>query len=154
MQLYFFDPVEFGVWWPAMDPRLLVLLDVFRFQWGAPVTVSGHPRALGRTDGAAGTSDHNVDRHGCVLAADVFPGGMINPGAAWRALAIARDVGFTSLGVYPHWSRPGLHLGTRRTARPGEPATWGAVRGHGGAQVYVSVQEALWAWHAGDVEDG
>ena len=153
MHLYFFDKSEFGPqentrnidWWPHMDPRLLVLLDVFRFQWNRAVSISRHGQALGRRLGRESTSDHNVDRHGVVLAADVFPAGMDTPERAKQALELALDIGFTSMGVYPHWSSPGLHLGTRRSTEPGAPAQWGAIR-KDGVQTFVSVREALEQW--------
>lgn len=130
-------------WWPRMDPRLLVLLDVFRHQWGKPVEISAHPDALGRDVAVDVVSDHNVNRHGMVLAVDVQPAVIIEQADARRAIRIARAIGFTAIGFYPNWRpRPGLHLGTRRDRRPEDPAVWGAVA-VAGAQTYVSLDEAL-----------
>lgn len=151
LDLRFFTPEEFVLkdeegeytdWWALMSPRLLVLTDVFRFQWGASVTISPHHRALGRRLGVDGSeSDHNVDRWGEVRGLDCFPEGMRTRADAERALEIARSIGFTSLGLYPDWHpSPGLHLGVRKANRPGNPATWGAI-GH--PQAYTSLVVAL-----------
>lgn len=146
--LYYFGRNEFnrgGVnWYERMDPRLLVLLDVFRHQWGAKVSISAHDAALGRELGPTKLSDHNVDLHGVCLAADVIPEGMTRRADAWRAVTTAAAVGFTAIGVYPDWlPGPGLHLGTRMSHRPGTPALWGAVRPEGGSQQYVALHSAV-----------
>lgn len=132
-------------WFLVMDPRLLVLLDTFRFMWGRPVAISQHPAALGRHLSDS-RSDHNVDRDGTVYAADVHPIGMDTRERAEQAIELARSIGFTAIGVYPHWQpRPGLHLGTRRDRRPGKPAEWGAVR-RDDRQVFTSMDHALVSW--------
>ena len=149
--LHYFNPPEFGPnkhgrdidWWPFMAPEVLVRLDVFRILWGAPVTVSGHVRALGRKNDASNTSDHNVNRHGRVNCADTFPSGLSTREDAERAREAARQAGFSSIGLYPHWSRPGLHLGVRKGNGGSAPmATWGAIQ-RDGQQVYVSWDDAL-----------
>jgi len=142
----FFEPYEFirngDSWWDKTSPRLLVMLDVFRFQWGRPVHISGHKKALGRELGDS-FSQHNVDRWGELRAADLQPEGMITRDEAERALAIAESLGFTGFGLYPHWSGgPGLHLDVRHDRDPGSPVTWGAVLGASG-QMFVSLQDAL-----------
>jgi hypothetical protein len=149
--LHYFNPGEFGPnqhgrtidWWPDMDPAFLVRLDVFRRFWGEPITVSGHRVALGRHNGPDNTSDHNIDVRGTVQCADVFPSGLTSQADAGRARDLARAVGLSSIGLYPHWSRPGLHLGVRKDHGGNKPmAAWGAVN-RNGKQVYVSWDEAL-----------
>lgn len=147
MNLYHFKPEEFlrggHDWFRLMDTRLLVLLDVFRYRWGRKVSISPHAAALGRLLDVAEKSDHNWNRHGAVLAADVMPEGMADQASAERALELATELGFTSIGIYPDWQpAPGLHLGARRECRPGAPALWGAIRS-GGRQVYTDVATAL-----------
>ena len=156
IDLRYFTRQEFGPnptrgidWWPCMDPRLLVLLDVFRHQCGAPVSISQHGQALGRRLGRDVKSAHNYDRHGVVLAADTFPDMMDSPDDALEIIDLAEYVGFTGIGIYPHWSRPGLHLDTRRDREPGSPAKWGAISVDG-SQEYVSVSAALDAWYDND----
>lgn len=160
--LYYFGPpagydnefVRGGVdWWPHMDDRLLVLLDAFRAAHGRRVLLSPHPRAIGRRSGPGSRSDHNVDRHGVVLGVDTMPEGMTTPANAEACIALARRLGFTAIGVYPHWApSPGLHLAARRDRQPGDPALWGAVRRpsqespDGLVQTYVSVAVALAEW--------
>lgn len=131
-------------WFEEMDHRLLVLLDVFRDQWEAKVIISPHPAALGRRLGTK-VSDHNVDLHGRVLAADVMPVGMNTRAQVEHAIRIAKYIGFTSIGFYPDWlPAPGLHLGTRLDRMPGTPAIWGAVRPEPSRrQAYVSLDQAL-----------
>lgn len=146
-QVRFFEPWEFernGVqWWHQMSPRLLILLDVFRFQWGAPVRVSGHELAVGRKLGPDALTQHNVDRYGEVRAVDVQPQGMLDRDDAQRAIMLAEAIGFTGIGLYPHWAGgAGLHLDIRHERDPGYPNTWGGVRRAAG-QMFVSLQDAL-----------
>jgi hypothetical protein len=148
--LHYFQSSEFGPtqhrqedWWQHMDPAVLVRLDVFRGLWGAPFSVSGHSRALGRNNGPDNGSDHNVDVRGTVQCVDGFPSGLTSRADAERARDSARAAGLSSIGLYPHWSQPGLHLGVRKGSGGAQPmATWGAVN-KGGKQVYVSWEEAL-----------
>lgn len=147
MMLHHFNRAEFirdaTDWWPLMNLRLLVLLDVYRHQRGRPVAISPHPRALGRPNWPNANSDHAVDVRGTVDAADVLPAGLVTRADAERELELARSIGFTALGLYPHW-RPsaGLHLGLRPGQRMGNPATWGAIL-IDGEQTYVSLDHAL-----------
>ena len=130
-------------WWPLMSPRLLVMLDIFRHRWGAPVMISPNRIALGRYLGEDNASEHNVDRWAAVLAADVFPAGMDTAEDMRLAVKTARSIGFTGIGVYPHWQpSPGLHLGVRPNLRMGEPAYWGGIDNAEGKQIYVSIEEA------------
>ena len=149
--LHHFSASEFGPsrhgrttdWWPAMAPELLVRADVFRAMWGAPIMVSGHRRALGRHDDPTNRSDHNVNRHNRVNGFDAFPSGLRTRADAERARQIAQQVGLSSIGLYPHWSRPGLHLGVRKgNGGPAPMATWGAIQ-RDGQQMYVTWDEAL-----------
>ena len=144
--LYYFKPDEFqrdGVdWLPQMSPRLLVMLDVLRHQWGQPIQISGSREALGRYAGDS-QSQHNVDQWGEVRAADIMPAGILQDDQAHDFFMLARSIGFTGLGFYPDWNpAPGFHLDVREDHKPGDPATWGGVlrQGH---QVYVSMNDAL-----------
>lgn len=147
--LHHFSRNEFGPtdhrnedWWEAMAPDLLTRLDVFRSLWDRPVIVSGHARALGRRSGNP-DSDHAVETRGAVHAADVFLAGLDSQRGAERAKEIAELVGMGSIGLYPDWSRPGLHLGIRPgRGGPRGMATWGAVL-LDGRQEYVSWGRAL-----------
>ena len=148
--LHHFVPREFGPnrhgrvidWWPMMDPAVLVRLDIWRRMWGRPFEISGHAQALGRHTGNS-TSDHNVDMRGKVQCVDGFPTGLVTRRDAIRARELADQVGFSSIGLYPHWSRPGLHLGVRFGAGGNVPvATWGAINVRG-VQQFVSWERAL-----------
>ena len=151
LHLYNFKPHEFGPtpqraedWWPNMDPRALVLIDVFRSNWGQRVRVSRHEAALGRHDGPDDEGDHNIDFHEYVLAIDCFPEGVETREDAEEAVELAKQVGFTAIGAYPDWRGGfGMHLGTRRSREPGYPALWGGVQGGNSGQVYVAMNDAL-----------
>ena len=130
-------------WWPMMNPRVLILLDVFRHMRCAPVEISPHRRALGRPGWPNQGSDHAIDARGQVDAADVLPAGMTYRTAAERDIDLAVRIGFTAIGFYPHWTpSPGLHLGVRPGRRMGKPAMWGAIN-IDGVQTYVSLDQAL-----------
>ena len=148
--LHYFRASEFGKtdhrdrdWWPAMNPGLLVRLDVLRSMWGGPIHVSGHARALGRHGGDS-HSDHNVDRWGDVRGADVFISDVRYRADVEAVKMAAEEVGFSSIGVYPDWRGGiGFHLGVREDNGGRQPmATWGAVSREG-SQEYVSFKEAL-----------
>lgn len=135
LTLRYFKPHEFRGWWDDMDPALLVLLDRFRARLapltpdpgGVVVRVSPHPRAIGRHDGAKGTSQHNIDRWGEVRAIDVMP--MIGRQYRRNVVGIAIDVGFTGVGLYPDWNPSwGLHLDVRQDREQGKPATWSGIK--------------------------
>lgn len=146
VQLHHFVPAEFRGWFDQVAPRLLVLLDVLRGHWRAPIRISPARGAIGRRLGPQDTSQHNIDRWGEVRAVDVMPFGMSSPDQARRLLALAEATGFTGLGVYPHWQpRPGLHVDVRIDVPVGSPAQWGAID-EDGKQVYVSVDTALGRW--------
>lgn len=145
----FFRLEEFGAWADRMHPALLLALDVLRDTLNAPVAISPAAGALGRRVGRS-ISLHNVDVFGMVYAADV-----LLP-VSWgveEGFDAARNVRlFSGVGVYPFWKpRPGLHVDVRhlsavnptKGATPLRPATWGAVRGAGGRQEYVSAAAAL-----------
>ena len=134
-QLRYFQPAEFGEWWPYMAPDLLTKLDEFRARLGVPVMISPAQGALGRHAGAS-LSQHNVDMWGEVRAADVMPLGV----SLARAYEVARAVGFSGIGLYPDWRpHPGLHL----DVRPGPLALWSGMLDDEGRQVYRGIGEAL-----------
>lgn len=147
-----FEPAEFGQWWPWMCPGLVAGLDVLRGELGVPVEISPAKGSLGRWEGREG-SLHNVERHGLCYAADV-----LIP-ASWpvdEAFFLAQRLKiFSGIGVYPFWKpRAGLHLDMRHLAPqnptpgavPRSPSTWGAVRDKFGKQIYVRPTEALARW--------
>lgn len=122
-KLTYFQPSEFGIWWPFMNADLLLRLDAFRERWGAPVMLSPAQGGLGRHDDSG--SQHNVNLWGEVRASDIMPQGMISVADRQRAVRIAREVGFTGIGVYPGWAPyPGIHVDVREPSSPGHVATW------------------------------
>lgn len=139
MNLRNFKPYEFDLrphggedWWPMMDQRVLEFLQGTRDRHGDIIKISPHRGALGRRLGPSSTSDHNVDLHGTVRCADVFPTGVDTPAKARIFIDHAINAGFNSIGVYPHWrnglgqQQCGFHLGYRPGL--GRVARWGFVR--------------------------
>ena len=131
-----FDPSEFGGWFDLVDPGVLVRLDVLRELWAAPISISQAAGAVGRRDESG--SRHNVERWGAVFAVDVFPAGIRSRKDAERFISLAKSVGFTGIGFYPQWSRPGFHLDRRD-----DVARWGAQYDAAGNQVYISLEKSL-----------
>jgi len=127
-ELKYFQPKEFGKWWPLMSAELLEKLDLFRERWGAPVSVSPVEGGIGRHDDSH--SQHNVNLWGEVRAVDVFPQGMNSAESRARAFQIAVDVGFTGVGLYTD-TQPSnlLHIDVRKDRSEGQPATWSRVDG-------------------------
>jgi len=135
MKLHYFKRSEFRGYFDLMDKRLLVLLDTLRHISGTPISVSAHPRAIGRQDG---NSWHNYRKHGHIYAIDVMPYDKPK-----YVLSIAMDLGFTGIGYYPDWNpRAGLHLDTRTNEDPEYPALWGGINVNG-VQRYTTLESAL-----------
>jgi len=129
-RLRYFSRSEFGLWWPLMSSDLLKKLDLFREKWGHAVEVSNSPGAIGRE--GENNSQHNPSIWGEVRAVDVFPkinGQYITALAdRQRAYQIAREVGFTGIGIYTD-TKPGnmLHLDVRADRKESNPAQWSRV---------------------------
>ncbi|AJD48281.1 hypothetical protein S7S_09345 [Isoalcanivorax pacificus W11-5] len=159
LNLKYFSQAEFGAYWPMMNIGLLKKLDAFRAALGYPVAISPAAGAIGRpiigSDGQLGEAEssaekswHNYLLHGEIMAIDVMPvpPGGATPAERQRWVDVARQVGFTGIGVYPHWRpRPGLHLDVRTDRTPDNPATWAGVRNDQGKQVYVGIQQGVLA---------
>lgn len=134
LKLRHFTPGEFGGSWPLLNTDLLLKLDEFRDRLGSRVLISPAPGALIRPAGGS-EGQHIYGR-----AADV----MIPDAPLVTAYKVAKEVGFTGIGVYPHW-RPhkGLHLDVRPDRLPGSPAQWAGLRDAQGKQFYTSVDRGL-----------
>ena len=151
LTLQHFGAGEFGAYWPMMNVDLLKRLDRFRSLLGYPVAISRAPGAIGRpiigggqAESGAERSWHNYAIHGEVMAVDVHPLPPMGATASERRrwFDVAKQVGFTGIGIYPDWNRPGVHLDVRTDRQPGSPATWAGVS-QGGKQVYVGIERAL-----------
>ena len=158
-QLYFFEQGEFlredkyanpMNWFDHMNPRLLVILDILRYQWAlhkrreARILISPHPKAIGRQMGKGKLSDHNIDHWGEVNGIDIFPEFLsgVKDVEAFRDFAVLATA--TAIGFYPHWKpQAGFHIGCRPDRKPGNPALWGFI---GRPQRLVSFNEALEAY--------
>ena len=131
-ELRFFQPAEFGVWFDQMSPKLLNVIDGFREEWGAPVSVSKSAHALGRYAGDS-KSQHNVDLWGEVRAADLFPKAMNDAADFAKAYECAKRAGASGIGIYTDTSRPMIHLDVREDRTPESPANWSRINGNYGA---------------------
>ena len=132
--LYYFKPSEFnraGVnWFSKTDSALLVRLDILRFRLGSPVVISPVDGATGRENGTNDKSQHNIEYHGIVRAADFFVPGV----SASRVVNAMRALSFTGIGVYPEGLYDGkqetrYHGDVRTDRKPGDPAEWGYYGG-------------------------
>lgn len=151
LPLKHFSKAEFGAYWPLMSLDLLSRLDAFRDALGYPVAISSAPGAIGRpiigggqAESGAEKSWHNYALHGEIMAVDIHP---LPPGGAdaeerQRWYQLAKQVGFTGIGIYPDWNRPGMHLDVRTDRQPGSPATWAGVY-RGGKQIYTNINEGF-----------
>lgn len=140
----YFKSEEFGDWAEKMSPRLITMLDILRYRLAAPIVISSNPYSLGRKLGPISLSEHNVDKWGEVLAADVFVSGVYFKHQAQRVVIEATSIGFTGIGLYSDTinnygePQPMFHLGVRPTKDMGQPATWGRCD-----RIYVSQATAL-----------
>ena len=123
-ELSFFKENEFHGFYGDCNPKLLVLTDLFRYIWDNPVAISSANGAVGRYDET--NSQHNINYWDEVRALDLKPKGLTSKYDLERAFKIARDVGFTGIGLYPEWSDPGIHVDIRNDRTIGDPLYWGA----------------------------
>jgi len=142
-KLEYFTASEFRLWWPLMSNDLLLKLDLFRAAWGRPVHVSPVIGAIGRNDGDGDTGQHNFDMWQEVRAIDVFPEGIDEFGGRERAYQIAKEIGFTGIGLYRDTHFKGilwtmLHVDVRVDEVAGDPAKWSRIDG-----AYLGLNEAI-----------
>ena len=137
--LKWFEPGDFGAWFPLLDTDLIIKLDQFADYLQTRVIISPAPGAIGRIGTGAESSQHFPKPY--IYAIDVM-----SPGASLEdQYQAARAVGFHGIGLYPNW-KPyhGVHLDTRTDRDADNPAEWSSVRkAANGRQVYTGVQAAL-----------
>ncbi len=141
-KLSHFSSNEFQGYYDQVSPKLLIMIDTFRDRWGHPVYISPASGAVGRHNGDSDTSQHNLDKWGEVRALDLMPtvdGRSMTAADAERAVSLAKEIGFTGIGVYsdtsPYWL---LHVDVREDRLSGSPATWGRIAG-----IYTGLAEVL-----------
>lgn len=105
-----------------VDLDLVILLDRFRDEIGAPVVI----HCAYETTGHSKNSQHAKGK-----AADLHVKGV----SLLEAFDAAEKIGFTGIGVYPHWNNPGLHLDIRDR----KPIRW--YQDENGEYIYVSSNE-------------
>lgn len=90
-----------------MDPKLLLMLDRFREIYGKPLIITSAYRSEeqnAKTENASDKSQHIYGR-----AVDLYsPGSSVSD--LPKMINAAQLAGFQRIGVYPHWSTPGLHV--------------------------------------------
>ena len=143
LNLKHFTPSEFGAWWLLMSKKQLLTLDKFREALGKPIIISPAKGSLGRYLGSGESSQHNVSKWGEVRASDIMFPWMTTKEELRHAVEVAKRVGFTGIGAYPHW-KPymGLHVDVREDRQPGNPALWSAIV-VAGNQKYVGLDVAF-----------
>jgi hypothetical protein len=127
---------EFQGYFDDISVTLVVMLDVLRNLWGKRIHVSRASGAVGREDDS--NSQHNLNKWGEVRAIDILPEGIDTREEAEEFYGLCKEMGFTGIGFYPEWSKPGFHL----DVRPGKYAEWGAYYDNG-KQKYFSITEAF-----------
>jgi hypothetical protein len=150
-QLKHFKMSEFGAWFPYMDSSLLKNLDDFRELWGRPVSISPASGTIGRMildpSHANFKSGHNIMSNILkgqgITAIDIMPQGLDQYSYS-RAFELAKQVGFTAIGIYPDWKpMSGMHLEMRKGRTSNNPAKWAGVRNEKGKQVYINIDLIL-----------
>lgn len=137
--LWYTSNLDYGLWWPFMSSSLVAGVDEFVGEVAAAggyAYLSDDDGALGRHDGEASTSQHNLDLYGEVRAADLVVTGI----SLEKAYTIARRLNvFSGIGVYTDWaSGGGIHLDVRTDRTPDNPAKWSRVAG-----VYGAIETAF-----------
>lgn len=150
IELKYFSDKEFGKWADKMSLVLLVLLNALREQTGFRITLSPVKGAIGRNDGENGTSQHNFDKWGEVLAVDFNmeheDGTPLTADEALEVCRKAKRLGFNGIGVYTAWKQgPGFHMDVRDVD---DFRSWGWVGDvdEKGNQIYVGFDVALKQW--------
>jgi len=156
LSLVNFSASEFREWWAKMNPLLLAKLDSWatlleiNIDSNIHVMISPDSGALGRHL-ATSESQHNIDKWGMVNAADVMPyrklsdghSTSLTTGQLYEAYELAKQVGFTGIGVYKDWTPfKGFHLDVRAGRTANNPALWSGLRVDN-EQVYRGVMEAF-----------
>tara|TARA_R110000851_G_C13089506_1_gene566728 strand:+ start:298 stop:711 length:414 start_codon:yes stop_codon:yes gene_type:complete len=132
--LEFFKESEFREWSSMMNPKILPMLDEFRRRWKRRCSISKHPDALGRYLEKS-HSQHNLDRFEFVNAADIFPSGLKTSLDCECAYEVAKDIGFTGIGIYLD-TKQGIMM--HLDVRDAPLAKWARVDGE-----YVSIERAF-----------
>jgi hypothetical protein len=120
-----FTPTEFQGWFYKLSPVLKAKLDALREELGAPVHLSKAEGSIGRRLGLDSLTQHNFDRWGEVRAVD----GYLPEGVTYLEFYnVAKEVGFTGIGLYDGWSGGrGFHVDVREDRDEGSPAIWGGT---------------------------
>lgn len=134
----FFPEINYGQWSAQVDRYLKVKMNAYAERLtkaGYSVIPSPAPGAIGRLYGSK-TSQHYAGEGQLIRGIDV----MLPAGPSLKEAAqIAREVGFTGIGVYPNWKPfPGLHLDVRTGRSSGNPATWARIGGE-----YVAIERGF-----------
>jgi len=142
-----FKKSDFGLWYPYMDKSLLAKIDQFADEWIGPIKISPVKGAIGRKDRSG--SMHNVKLTGKVRAIDLlllvpakyFGYRRMNKNELRAAYLIAKNIGFTGIGLYPNWlPYNGVHL----DVRPLPQMEWASFSKFGGGP-YIYNPAVAWA---------
>lgn len=117
-----------------LSTKLLKKLDKFREQLGERIIVSPAKGSMFLNNERENNSQHFLGK-----AIDI----MLPDTTDWeRAYTIAKNVGFTGIGFYPHWKPyKGFHVDVRES--DGHISTWSGINPDGKGQRYVGLWEGL-----------
>lgn len=139
LSLVYFTLNDFRGEWPFLAIELLRKLDRFAeamAKLGAKVVISPAPGSMMRWDKEE-EGEHKYGR-----AIDVM---IIGPVTLEQSYEVAKNIGFSGIGVYPDWvPYKGLHLDIRNGRDPGNPAKWAGIK-ESGKQVYVAIERGFYA---------
>jgi hypothetical protein len=111
-----------------MNLGFVLKLDLFRSHVGSPITI--------HENGGFSVKGHSENSlHYSGLAADLHVTQAIGPRDVIEQALLAYKWTFLSIGIYPYWNRPGLHLDDR-SAIGKEKVVW--FRDKGGLYQYYS----------------
>jgi len=111
-----------------MSLGFVLKLDLFRSQVGSPMVVHNNGGYA-----ISGHSENSLHYEG--LAVDIHIAEAVGPRDVVEQALLAYKWTFLSIGIYPHWNRPGIHLDDR-TVIGKEKVVW--FRDHLGKYYYYS----------------
>ena len=152
-----------------MAHEFLFAIDELSCSTGYGIRISRHKKAIGRISKDGGASQHDItddewynhNKDVVLVVADTQPfnretGLQLTHHEAEIFYVTAVKLGFTGIGVYPHWNpMAGFHLDMRIQPKGKKLSTWGALKevvkyedGFKTKQVYHGFEHCLAEWSA------
>ena len=123
--MQYFKEEEFNGWYDQLHPELKIALDKLRELIKRPIFISQAEGAVGRKDDS--NSYHNINKHGYVMAVDIFPTYVKTKDDCTFIYDKAVEAGFKGIGLYPFWRQGiGFHVDIRKRDRV---SRWSLIKG-------------------------